>query len=422
MDVQTISVAGHQAQPPPGGPSLGKALPWQASPEMQAVFQSLMASLMAPLMATQSATPIINQPGAAGSAESALSAVAESANGLPLVSLPGMESRLSTAQGTTAAATPQTVAPPSEFAPLAASDTAPVDSTARPVTSSLQTLPQQPMPVDNTATFDALRILAPPQPTSAEGAATVVAQASTLTTPPAQSMMPEGRETAAPTVEGKSEAGTTQTPFAAALGASTIAPGTSVQGLDTAKSTSATPLQQIADQVQVTLDRGENSATIRLQPAELGGVRIRLQVQDGQVHLSIEAEKSGTSRLIDQNIGALRQSLENGGVKVGDLAVLAGGRGHTAGSEAMQREVTQSIRTLQMEMGNNPSQHHQQHAHQQQAAFNQNGQQQRNGGQYGSLPISEVAGGGLPSITAAGLGNHGAWRAASSYAAIDYYA
>jgi hypothetical protein len=129
--------------------------------------------------------------------------------------------------------------------------------------------------------------------------------------------------------------------------------------------------QQIVEEIQVMLDQGRSSATIRLQPEELGNVRIRLQVQDGHLHLSIETEKAQTGRLFDQRMGDLRQALESHGLKVGELAV-TGGRSHTSGGEALAREAIQLGKATPMEMGGNPS-HSQNGAHHQQSFFSGQG-------------------------------------------------
>lgn len=214
--------------------------------------------------------------------------------------------------------------------------------------------------------------LAPPhgsatgQPVTAEAAKPIAADQSTLamaTTAQAIAAEEGGEESFRPRLE----VSTTTPTASASSGMGPISTNNTVQTTAASARTPEAPVQQIADRVQVTLDQGENSATIRLQPEELGGVRIRLQVQDGQLHLSIQAEKTQTGRLLDQQLGDLRQTLESGGIKVGDLAVHAGSRTHLAGSEALGREAAQMLKTLHTEMGGNNPQH--QNHQQQQAAF-----------------------------------------------------
>jgi flagellar hook-length control protein FliK len=236
----------------------------------------------------------------------------------------------------------------------------------------------------------------------------------------AQAAATPGSETADEPLRPKLEVtSTSPTPTPSGIG-----PGTTVNTAQvseaSARSAEATPIQQIAERVQVTLDQGENSATIRLQPEELGSVRIRLQVQDGQLHLSIHAEKAQTSRLLDQQLGDLRQTLESGGIKVGDLAVLAGSRTQVAGSEALSREAAQVLRTLNMEMGGNSTQ--QQHQQQQQAAFGQgNYPKQDQQPHYGQQPMQEGQKGfAIPIAGTAGATDAWGWRSAPR--GVDYYA
>ncbi|MBX3053629.1 MAG: flagellar hook-length control protein FliK [Caldilineaceae bacterium] len=116
----------------------------------------------------------------------------------------------------------------------------------------------------------------------------------------------------------------------------------------------ATPTDQIVEQVQVNLVRGENDATIQLNPKDLGSVRIRLQMEDGQLHLSIRAEQPDTGRLLNSKLADLRQSLESQGIKVGELAVARSERVHSP--EGAGREIAPAVRSGQMDMNPNDSQ------------------------------------------------------------------
>jgi hypothetical protein len=182
----------------------------------------------------------------------------------------------------------------------------------------------------------------------------------------------------------------------------------------------APPAQQIAEQVQVTLEQGEQSATIRLHPETLGSVRVRLQVLDGQLHLSIQADRVQTEKLIGQSAGELRQTLESSGIKVGELTVLAGSRTQVAGLEGLQREAVQSLRTMQMEMGGNANQQQ----NQQQAAFagHTGAEQQRQGSeQYGSGERSGAEN-SHPSGIAMSTAQHNGLSWTPAPAGVDYYA
>ncbi len=86
---------------------------------------------------------------------------------------------------------------------------------------------------------------------------------------------------------------------------------------------SPSPASQIADQVQTLLERGERQATLRLNPPDLGRVHIRLELQDGRLHLAIRTEHLETGRLIDQRLTELRHGLETRGLHLGDVRVHA---------------------------------------------------------------------------------------------------
>lgn len=155
------------------------------------------------------------------------------------------------------------------------------------------------------------------------------------------------------------------------------------------------PLDQVAEQVQVSLFRGEHEATIRLEPAELGKVHVQLQVKDGQLHLSIQAERASTGRLLDRKMAELRHNLEGQGIKVGELALVAHQRHGLAGSEGAQREVVQALRPSQMEMNSSAQQHS---SAQQQTAFGNGGSGggNRGGAQHTPQQPSSAATGNQP--------------------------
>ena len=145
-------------------------------------------------------------------------------------------------------------------------------------------------------------------------------------------------------------------PFASALGAaqeSGSAGKANPTGAAPAPSIPAPPPEQIGEQVRLSLGRGEQEATLQLNPKELGSVRIRLQMENGQLHLSIRAEQAETGRLLDGKLAELRHSLENQGIKVGDLAVARSER--TVAGEGLGREVAPASRSGQMDMNANDS-------------------------------------------------------------------
>jgi flagellar hook-length control protein FliK len=107
---------------------------------------------------------------------------------------------------------------------------------------------------------------------------------------------------------------------------------------------SLSPNQQIAEHVRVTLERGDREATLRLEPAELGKVRIHLRLDNGQVHLSIQAEQQDTNRLLQQKISDLRANLDAQGVKVGDLSVIDQHQGKYT-NDVMRDQMLHQVKT-----------------------------------------------------------------------------
>lgn len=347
MNAQMVITA-QGGLPPPGGQAFAKGDALAESPELQALFQSLMASLMGPMLIAQPLTP---RPMV--QAGEVLSAAAN-----------GTEP---TAPNDTSVWVAQnSLLIGKETAPLAPSlgeaSTAAATQAFAPLLSHQKSAIAQAQPAPILLENADPALLRTPPPT---GQPTVDAAVTAAVT--AQMASTQGDKSADEQLHPRLEVPNTP-PSPTPSGIGPLVTINTVQTTVTpSRSAETTPLQQIADRVQVTLDQGENSATIRLQPEELGGVRIRLQVQDGQVYLSIQTEKPQTGRMIDQQLGDLRQSLESGGIKVGDLAVLAGNRAALAGAEALGREASPALKTLSMEMGGNSAQ--QQNQHQQQAAF-----------------------------------------------------
>lgn len=175
-------------------------------------------------------------------------------------------------------------------------------------------------------------------------------------------------------------AGTTSAPV---FSINSTASASSIAGTQTGM-VSETPAEQIGEHVQIALGRGDQETTIALHPKELGSVRIRMQMENGQLHLSIRAEEQSTGRLLTSRLADLRQSLESQGIKVGELAVSRGERPLPV--ETLGREVAPAVRSGQMDMNPNDA-----HSSRQQAGFpsgnfgggtyagGQNGQHQESG-------------------------------------------
>lgn len=210
---------------------------------------------------------------------------------------------------------------------------------------------------------------------------------------------------------------------AVSAGANTQTAAPTFQAVDGAQKPAvqmtAAPAQQVADQVRVSLNQGEQTATVSLQPEHLGKVNIRMEMVNGELHLSINAEQQQTGRLLEQKVLELRSNLENQGIRVGDLAVV---NSRNMSAEGAQREVISQLRTNQMDFGGNLNQ--QQQSQQQQAAL-AGGFQQSSGerslygrnGPSGSQTAGQAGGQTVGSSMAGMTAQSSAWQPG-----VDYYA
>jgi len=80
---------------------------------------------------------------------------------------------------------------------------------------------------------------------------------------------------------------------------------------------------------------GSYQVTIRLQPEDLGVVRVDLHLEAGTVNVSLHAEGDATRDMLRQNLGQLRQQLADAGLSTGRFDVSGGtsGGGSLAGQQ-----------------------------------------------------------------------------------------
>ena len=69
------------------------------------------------------------------------------------------------------------------------------------------------------------------------------------------------------------------------------------------------------------INQGKQEVQIRLDPAELGSMYIKLQVQQDQLQLSIQTEVGQSRDIIEQNLPKLREQLAQQGVNLGETSV-----------------------------------------------------------------------------------------------------
>ncbi len=421
VETTMVSTGAPEALAPPGGGLAGKGSLPGGPPIGEAGFQSLMASLMGVLMAGQMPMPVQTlQPAMTENATAQGLATLTKANGLEMGLL--TEAQLPTLPQAGVAQSPGMA---TALASVLAGETTPTGSEA-----PVPTLPQAATTLMATGTegesaltmasVESMQRLTPTQ-TMAVYAATTQATSEQTPTASTQAAILADSSIDAPDSERETPelavGGTQINPGAVSLTGTVATPSATA----TAAPKEPAPVDQVADAVQIAVNNNDHSTTIRLQPAELGGVRIRLQMQNGQLHLSIEAERPQTGRLLEQQMPDLRQTLESGGIKLGDLSILGGRNpGHVA--EALQRETVTAFRTVGTEMSSNHPQ--QQQSQQQQAAFAggegmfQNRDNGRQYGKNGSMDGRDAVGGSV----VGNAGWNGSTLSSQWLAGVDYYA
>jgi flagellar hook-length control protein FliK len=80
-------------------------------------------------------------------------------------------------------------------------------------------------------------------------------------------------------------------------------------------------LSQIARKLSALNHREGGVVSIQLEPEHLGKVRVSLEMKDGAMSARIGVENEDVRRIVDQNIGNLRGTLEDQGIKLQGLEV-----------------------------------------------------------------------------------------------------
>ncbi len=87
----------------------------------------------------------------------------------------------------------------------------------------------------------------------------------------------------------------------------------------TAATSAAVPLNGLALQIAVSAQSGNSRFEIRLDPAELGRIDVRIDVdRHGQVTSHLTVEKPETLAMLRQDAPQLQRALDNAGFKTGD--------------------------------------------------------------------------------------------------------
>lgn len=90
--------------------------------------------------------------------------------------------------------------------------------------------------------------------------------------------------------------------------------------------------QQIVHGISPMLRGSDGTYQLMLQlaPAQLGNVRVQVQLKNGEVSIQVRAADGSTRDLLRDNIGDLRGSLEEMGLQAGDVDVDSQGPGDTS--------------------------------------------------------------------------------------------
>ncbi|MEI6896444.1 MAG: flagellar hook-length control protein FliK [Psychromonas sp.] len=77
----------------------------------------------------------------------------------------------------------------------------------------------------------------------------------------------------------------------------------------------------MGEKIMMMINQGKQEVTIRLDPAELGSLLIKLQMHQDQVQVSIQTQVSQSRDIIEQHLPRLREQLEQQGVNLGEATV-----------------------------------------------------------------------------------------------------
>lgn len=77
----------------------------------------------------------------------------------------------------------------------------------------------------------------------------------------------------------------------------------------------------LGDRVMMMISQGKQEVSIRLDPAELGSMFIKVNIQQDQVQLNIQTQVALSKEVIEQNIPRLREQLAQQGIQLGDANV-----------------------------------------------------------------------------------------------------
>jgi flagellar hook-length control protein FliK len=126
------------------------------------------------------------------------------------------------------------------------------------------------------------------------------------------------------------------TPILATPALTQSASATPGSGLATARPTAGSSgvAQQVAIRIYKAAEAGQERINIRLHPAELGRIEVRMEwAEDGVLRATISAEKSETLDLLQRDSRALDRALQEAGIRTNSGSLSFDLRGHAEGGE-----------------------------------------------------------------------------------------
>ncbi len=82
--------------------------------------------------------------------------------------------------------------------------------------------------------------------------------------------------------------------------------------------------QDLSEKIQLMVNAKENTATVNVEPAELGQIEIRIIQEADKTHIVFHAHLEQTQDLIESNLFKLRAQMEFQGLHLGDVSVFNG--------------------------------------------------------------------------------------------------
>lgn len=123
-----------------------------------------------------------------------------------------------------------------------------------------------------------------------------------------------------------SDASALGSPIPSLTGPDNGAPVSKLDGILHLKGTAGPMLNQIAEGTEIGIRSGRGEVALQLNPNSLGNVRIHIaQGAAGAIHARFIAENAEAHAALQEQLGSLRETLENQGIKVERLSVIVAG-------------------------------------------------------------------------------------------------